>query len=286
MAVKKGGLGKGLDALFMDNSSDDGKEVSTLRISDVEPNREQPRKDFDEEAMLNLAESIRTHGVLQPILVRPIDEDRYQIVAGERRWRASRMAGLTEIPAVIREMTEDEMMQLAMIENLQREDLNAIEEALGYKLLMERYEMTQDEVSKRVGKSRPAVANALRLLNLPEKTAKLVRNGDLSAGHARALLASDDEKFINELAEKIIKTGMSVREVERALKPKKEGTKSATAKKFKFEKGELFCKEVETALTTELGRRVTVTANGEGGTLTIEFFSQQDLGDIAKKLCK
>ncbi len=286
MAVKKGGLGKGLDALFMDNSSDDGKEVSVLRISDIEPNREQPRKDFDEEAMLNLAESIRTHGVLQPILVRPVDEDRYQIVAGERRWRASRMAGLTEIPAVIREMTEDEMMQLAMIENLQREDLNAIEEALGYKLLMDRYEMTQDEVSKRVGRSRPAVANALRLLNLPEKTAKLVRNGDLSAGHARALLASDDEKFINELAEKIVKTGMSVREVERALKPKKEGTSPATAKKFQFEKGELFCKEVETALTTELGRRVTVTANGEGGTLTIEFFSQQDLGDIAKKLCK
>ena len=286
MATKKGGLGKGLDALFMDNSSDDGQEVSTLRISDIEPNREQPRKDFDEEAMLNLAESIRTHGVLQPILVRPVDEDRYQIVAGERRWRASRMAGLTEIPAVIREMTEDEMMQLAMIENLQREDLNAIEEALGYKLLMERYEMTQDEVSKRVGKSRPAVANALRLLNLPEKTAKLVRNGDLSAGHARALLACDDEKFINELAEKIIKTGMSVREVERALKPKKEGTKPATANKFQFEKGELFCKEVENALTTELGRRVTVTANGEGGTLTIEFFSQQDLGDIAKKLCK
>lgn len=285
MATKKGGLGKGLDALFMDNSSDDGKEVSVLRISDIEPNREQPRKDFDEEAMLNLAESIRTHGVLQPILVRPVDEDRYQIVAGERRWRASRMAGLTEIPAVIREMTEDEMMQLAMIENLQREDLNAIEEALGYKLLMERYEMTQDEVSKRVGRSRPAVANALRLLNLPEKTAKLVRNGDLSAGHARALLACDDEKFINELAEKIVKTGMSVREVEKALKPKKEGTKPATAK-FKFEKGELFCKEIETALTTELGRRVTVTANGEGGTLTIEFFSQQDLGDIAKKLCK
>ena len=285
MAVKKGGLGKGLDALFMDNSSDDGKEVNVIRISDIEPNREQPRKDFDEEAMLNLAESIRTHGVLQPILVRPVDEDRYQIVAGERRWRASRMAGLTEIPAVIREMTEDEMMQLAMIENLQREDLNAIEEALGYKLLMERYEMTQDEVAKRVGRSRPAVANALRLLNLPEKTAKLVRNGDLSAGHARALLAAEDEKFINELAEKIVKNGMSVREVEKALKPKKEGTKPATPK-FKLEKDELFCKEIETALTAELGRRVTVTANGEGGTLTIEFFSQQDLGDIAKKLCK
>lgn len=285
MAIKKGGLGKGLDALFADNAAENGRETSTLRIADIEPNREQPRKDFDEEAMLQLAESIREHGVLQPILVRPIDTDRYQIVAGERRWRASRMAGLTEIPAVVREMTEDETMQLAMIENLQREDLNAIEEALGYKTLIDRYEMTQDEVAKRVGRSRPAVANSLRLLNLPEKTAKLVRNGDLSAGHARALLAAEDEEFINELAEKIVKTGMSVREVEKALKPKKEGTKPANAK-FRFEKGELFCKEVETALTTELGRRVTVTANGEGGTLTIEFFSQQDLGDIAKKLCK
>lgn len=284
MAMKKGGLGKGLDALFADNANENGKDVSALRISDIEPNREQPRKDFDEEAMLQLAESIREHGVLQPILVRPIDTDRYQIVAGERRWRASRMAGLTEIPAVVREMTEDEMMQLAMIENLQREDLNAIEEALGYKTLIDRYDMTQDEVSKRVGKSRPAVANALRLLNLPEKTAKLVRNGDLSAGHARALLAAEDEEFINELAEKIVKTGMSVREVEKALKPKKEGTKPATA--IQLEKDVLFCKEVEAALTTELGRRVSVKPTDNGGTITIEFFSQQDLGDIAKKLCK
>ena len=285
MAMKKGGLGKGLDALFADNANENGKDVSTLRISDIEPNRDQPRKDFDEEAMLQLADSIREHGVLQPILVRPIDTDRFQIVAGERRWRASRMAGLTEIPAVVREMTEDEMMQLAMIENLQREDLNAIEEALGYKLLLDRYEMTQDEVAKRVGKSRPAVANSLRLLNLPEKTAKLVRNGDLSAGHARALLAADDDKTIDELAEKIVKTGMSVREVERAVKPKKE-TPKTTEKTIQLEKDALFCKEVEVALTTELGRRVSVKPSDNGGTLTIEFFSQQDLGDIAKKLCK
>ena len=284
MAMKKGGLGKGLDALFADNSSENGKDVSTLRISDIEPNRDQPRKDFDEEAMLQLADSIREHGVLQPILVRPIDTDRFQIVAGERRWRASRMAGLTEIPAVVREMTEDEMMQLAMIENLQREDLNAIEEALGYKVLIDRYDMTQDEVAKRVGKSRPAVANALRLLNLPEKTTKLVRNGDLSAGHARALLSAEDDKTIDELAEKIVKTGMSVREVERAVKPKKEKLTPPTA--IQLEKDDLFCKEVETALTTELGRRVSVKPGEAGGTITIEFFSQQDLSDIAKKLCK
>lgn len=285
MAMKKGGLGKGLDALFADNANESGKDVSTLRISDIEPNRDQPRKDFDEEAMLQLADSIREHGVLQPILVRPIDTDRFQIVAGERRWRASRMAGLTEIPAVVREMTEDEMMQLAMIENLQREDLNAIEEALGYKLLIDRYDMTQDEVSKRVGKSRPAIANSLRLLNLPEKTAKLVRNGDLSAGHARALLAAEDEKTIDELAERIVKTGMSVREVERAVKPKKE-TPKTTEKTIQLEKDALFCKEVEVALTTELGRRVSVKPSDNGGTITIEFFSQQDLSDIAKKLCK
>ena len=286
MAMKKGGLGKGLDALFADNAAENGKDVSTLRISDIEPNRDQPRKDFDEEAMLQLADSIREHGVLQPILVRPIDTDRFQIVAGERRWRASRMAGLTEIPAVVREMTEDEMMQLAMIENLQREDLNAIEEALGYKLLIDRYDMTQDEVSKRVGRSRPAIANALRLLNLPEKTAKMVRNGDLSAGHARALLSAEDENFINELAEKIVKTGMSVREVERAVKPKTERPAKTSTTSIQLEKDVLFCKEVETALTTELGRRVTVSPTANGGTITIEFFSQQDLGDIAKKLCK
>ncbi len=285
MAMKKSGLGRGLDSLFADNSSEDGKEVSTLRISDIEPNKDQPRKDFDAEALAALADSIREHGVLQPILVRPISESRYQIVAGERRWRASKMAGLTEIPAVIREMTEEETMQLAMIENLQREDLNAIEEALGYELLMTRYHMTQDEVSKRVGKSRSAVANALRLLKLPKKTSELVRSGALSAGHARALLQSDDEALIDEVAEKIVRTGMSVRDAERAMKPR--SPKRGEEKELSMDAEVRFCREMEAALGEELARRVKIdTKNGNNGTLQIEFFSQQDLSDLAQKLAK
>ena len=285
MAMKKSGLGRGLDSLFADNSSEDGKEVSTLRISDIEPNKDQPRKDFDAEALAVLADSIREHGVLQPILVRPISESRYQIVAGERRWRASKMAGLTEIPAVIREMTEEETMQLAMIENLQREDLNAIEEALGYELLMTRYHMTQDEVSKRVGKSRSAVANALRLLKLPKKTSELVRSGALSAGHARALLQSDDEALIDEVAEKIIRTGMSVRDAERAMKPR--SPKRGEEQELSMDAEVRFCREMEAALGEELARRVKIdTKNGNNGTLQIEFFSQQDLSDLAQKLAK
>ena len=285
MAMKKSGLGRGLDSLFADNSSEDGKEVSTLRISDIEPNKDQPRKDFDAEALAVLADSIREHGVLQPILVRPISESRYQIVAGERRWRASKMAGLTEIPAVIREMTEEETMQLAMIENLQREDLNAIEEALGYELLMTRYHMTQDEVSKRVGKSRSAVANALRLLKLPKKTSELVRSGALSAGHARALLQSDDEALIDEVAEKIVRTGMSVRDAERAMKPR--SPKRAHHQELSMDAEVRFCREMEAALGEELARRVKIdTKNGNNGTLQIEFFSQQDLSDLAQKLAK
>ena len=285
MAMKKSGLGRGLDSLFADNSSEDGKEVSTLRISDIEPNKDQPRKDFDAESLAVLADSIREHGVLQPILVRPISESRYQIVAGERRWRASKMAGLTEIPAVIREMTEEETMQLAMIENLQREDLNAIEEALGYELLMTRYHMTQDEVSKRVGKSRSAVANALRLLKLPKKTSELVRSGALSAGHARALLQSDDEALIDEVAEKIVRTGMSVRDAERAMKPR--SPKRGEEQELSMDAEVRFCREMEAALGEELARRVKIdTKNGNNGTLQIEFFSQQDLSDLAQKLAK
>ncbi len=285
MAMKKSGLGRGLDSLFADNSSEDGKEVSTLRISDIEPNKDQPRKDFDAEALAALADSVREHGVLQPILVRPISESRYQIVAGERRWRASKMAGLTEIPAVVREMTEEETMQLAMIENLQREDLNAIEEALGYELLMTRYHMTQDEVSKRVGKSRSAVANALRLLKLPKKTSELVRSGALSAGHARALLQSDDEALIDEVAEKIVRTGMSVRDAERAMKPRP--PKRGEEQELSMDAEVRFCREMEAALGEELARRVKIdTKNGNNGTLQIEFFSQQDLSDLAQKLAK
>ena len=188
MAGKLGGLGKGLDAIFIENDTNDSNNNVFLKISDIEPNRDQPRKDFNEEALRELADSIATHGVLQPLLVRPLAGGGYQLVAGERRWRASRMAGLSEVPVIIREMTDSEMTQIALIENLQREDLNSVEEALGYKSLMDAYNLTQDEVAKAVGKSRPAVANVMRLLNLPEEIQNMLKEGKISAGHARALL--------------------------------------------------------------------------------------------------
>lgn len=191
MAGKLGGLGKGLDAIFIENDTNDSNNNVFLKISDIEPNRDQPRKDFNEEALRELADSIATHGVLQPLLVRPLAGGGYQLVAGERRWRASRMAGLSEVPVVIREMTDSEMTQIALIENLQREDLNSVEEALGYKSLMDAYNLTQDEVAKAVGKSRPAVANVMRLLNLPEEIQNMLKEGKISAGHARALLGID-----------------------------------------------------------------------------------------------
>ena len=188
MATKKRGLGKGLDALFVDNAVESESRVNTLPIAEVEPNRDQPRKEFDQEALEELAASIAEHGVLQPILVRPVSGG-YQIVAGERRWRAARLAGLVEIPAVIKEMTDQEVGQAALVENLQREDLNPVEEALGYHQLMEQFGMTQEQVAKKVAKSRPAVANAVRLLGLPEEVLAFLRAGSLTAGHAKALLS-------------------------------------------------------------------------------------------------
>ena len=174
MAAKKGGLGKGLDLIFMENETDDGSGAVTLKISDIEPNRSQPRHDFDEETLRELADSIARHGILQPLLVRPLPDGGYQLVAGERRWRAGRMAGITEVPVIIREMTDSEMMQISMIENLQRENLNPVEEALGYRVLSEDYGLTQDEISKSVGKSRPVIANSMRLLKLPQEILDMV----------------------------------------------------------------------------------------------------------------
>ena len=219
MATRRGGLGKGLEALFVENETTE-ITPTTLKIGEIEPNRGQPRRDFDETALAELADSIREHGVLQPLLVRPMPGGKYQIVAGERRWRASRMAGLTEVPVIIRDLDEAAAMEVALIENLQRSDLNPMEEALGYQELMERHGYTQEQVAKRVGKSRPAVANALRLLALPEETAALVREGKLSSGHARALLGLPDRSMIGPLAERITQEGLSVREAERLVADK------------------------------------------------------------------
>ena len=196
---KKNGLGKGLDALFIDNSTEDVKSAVKLNINDIEPKRDQPRKTFDEAALSELADSIALHGVIQPLLVRPISDGGYQLIAGERRWRASRLAGLTEVPVVIREMTDSEAMELALIENLQREDLNPIEEAEGYKLLMDTYSLTQEQAAERVGKSRPAVANAMRLLSLPKEVLDLIKEGRISSGLGRTLLGLNDKSMMLKL---------------------------------------------------------------------------------------
>lgn len=285
--AKKGGLGKGLDALFIDNETVD-TGVVTLRLSEIEPNKEQPRKVFSEEALNELADSIKEHGVLQPLLVRPLPTGGYQLVAGERRWRASRMAGLQEVPVVIRDMDEEQAMEIALIENLQREDLNAIEEASGYKLLMERYGMTQEQVAKRVGKSRPAIANALRLLHLPQTVITMVEEGELSPGHARALLAFEDQNKLLSVAQKV-KTGKySVRDIEKMSKEKNEEPQDqkAEAHQESWSAQETFFTEMELALSNELGRKVKIVQSGNGGLIQIQFYSEEDLKQLAEKMSK
>ena len=284
MAAKKGGLGRGLDALFADNSIEEIASTSAvkLKIMDIEPNRDQPRKIFDEDALAELADSIAKHGVIQPLLVRPMPDGSYQLVAGERRWRASRMAGLTEVPVVIKELSDDEAMALALIENLQREDLNAIEEAQGIKALMDTLSLTQDEAAERVGKSRPAVANALRLLKLPDSVIALVSDGKLSPGHERALLGFKDEQDIIETADLIIEKGLTVRDVEKLVKKR---NKEPKAEKPAARRASYY-DEVELALTDFLGRKVRVgTKPGkESGVLEIDFFDKDDLTRLVDAL--
>ncbi len=283
MAKKMGGLGKGLSAIFIENDSENSNEAVTLRIADIEPNRDQPRKDFDEGALAELSQSIMQYGVLQPILVRPLPLGGYQIVAGERRFRASRMAGLTEIPAVIRELSDNETMELALIENLQREDLTPIEEAKGYKTLIDTYSMSQEQVAQSVGKSRPAVANTMRLLLLPDDVIEMVEKGELSSGHARALLALENKAMMSSLAQDIVKKNLTVRQVEKIVKDLlKAPTKKTRTPKAKPS----YFSEVELALSEYLGNKVVVTPSkdGKGGTLAIDFYSLEELKDLANKL--
>lgn len=280
MAMKIGGLGKGLDILLSENSLEDGTRAVVLPLEEIVPNRAQPRKQFDEEALSDLSASIAQHGVLQPLLVRPMPDGSYQLVAGERRWRASRMAGLTEVPAVIRDMSEQEAAELALIENLQREDLNPMEEALGYRTLMETYGMTQEQAAQVVNKSRPAVANALRLLHLPQAVADMVAAGALSAGHARTVLAFEGEEAQLTAAIAAVERGLSVRELEKMAKT----AKSAPKKPRENPHRDSFYDEVQLALRESLGRQVKVTAGAKGGTLQIEFFDADDLKALANKL--
>ncbi len=284
--AKKGGLGTGLDALFQDNSPiESEKSIITLSINEVEPNREQPRKEFNESALSELSKSIEKNGVIQPILVRPVAGGAYQIVAGERRWRASRMAGLTEIPVVIREMSDEEAAVFALIENLQREDLNPVEEAEGIRSLIEKFGMTQEEAADRVGKSRTAVTNTLRLLKLPGNILSMVAKGKITAGHARALISLEDEGEMLKIANAVIDNNLTVREVEKTVKTALNGERAKPQKREK--KRDSFYDEVELALTEILGRKVKIyLSKGGKGTLEFEFFGKEDLNKLAKEFDK
>ena len=276
--AKKGGLGKGLDAIFYDNAREDDAGAVEFSINDLEPNRTQPRQSFDDGAMTELADSIAQHGVLQPILVRPLLSGGYQIVAGERRWRASRMAGLTTVPAVIRDLTDSEVMQLALIENLQREDLKPLEEANGYKMLMDNFEFTQEEIAKTVCKSRPAITNALRLLNLPEDMQNMLERGEMTAGHARTLLSFKNEDQMKAAARRVTMEGISVRELEKMAKRANEEKPEKADKPAK--RRIRYYDEAELALRDVLNRVVHISGTKKKAALTIEFYGEEDLKNL------
>lgn len=275
--AKAKGLGMGMEALFSQNETK--KQSQTLRLTEIFPNKTQPRTDFDDEAIKELSESIKQHGVLQPLLVRPMPTGGYQIVAGERRWRASRMAGLDEVPVYIKELTDEQTAQLALVENLQREDLNPVEEALGYKELMSAYGYTQEQVAKIVGRSRPAVANSLRILSLDDTTLQLVRDKEISLGHAKVLAGVEDPDLRSQLALKVKRDLLTVRNLEELVKkvtvPRKQPTPA---------KKEVYFKEVELSLAENLGRKVAVNGRNGKGKLEIEFYSNDDLSAIANAL--
>ncbi len=270
------GLGRGLNALLGDPDLPEQNEGSvSLPISQVEPGLNQPRKRFDEDALADLAESIRVHGIIQPLTVRRLATGYYQIIAGERRWRAAKAAGLAEVPAVIIEADDRKVMELGLIENLQREDLNPAEEARGYRTLMEDYGLTQEQVARQMGKSRPAITNTLRLLSLPEEVMKLVEEDALSAGHARAILGAPTAALQKEAAARVVKEGLSVRQTEalvKALQKEKKETPKPQGPDLSLYLGEL-----EKDLAGRLGRKVKIAHKGKKGRIELEYYNEQDL---------
>lgn len=283
MAIKQRGLGRGLGALLDDFTPQQTQDaVTLLPLQKVEPNPNQPRKLFDEEQLQALSDSIAEHGLLQPLAVRSIGDGYYQIIAGERRWRAARMAGLSEVPVLVVEADDRKVMELALVENLQRQDLNPMEESEGYRSLMEDFGLTQEQVAARVGKSRPAVANALRLLALPDEVRALVVDGTLSAGHARAVLSLPTERLQKAAAQKIIALRLSVRQAEAmckrmaAEKEKEERTAPQTVD---------YVGECEKLLTRHLGRRVKIVSGKRKGHFELEFYGQDDLQRVYEALC-
>ncbi len=309
--AKKGGLGRGLDALFDDNKitaadENKGEIVATVRISDIEPDKTQPRKIFDAEALAALADSISRHGILQPIVVRKpegeenendavskIPNGKYKIVAGERRWRAAKMAGLSEVPVIVKSFTEREAAAIMLVENLQREDLNPVEQAVGLGRLMKEFELTQEETAQIVGISRPALTNALRLLTLPRKTLQLLEKGTITAGHARALLGLGKNDLIDKAAVTVSEKDMSVRETERYVKQmlnsiseKEESEKRKADPSVKA--GAAYRVKVESSASSILGRKVKIVANAKKpgeGRLEIQYHSTEDLEAFLKSVC-
>ncbi|OUN12864.1 ParB/RepB/Spo0J family partition protein [Flavonifractor sp. An91] len=279
MALERG-LGRGLGALLGDAAlqSQEGGSLS-LPISQVEPGLKQPRKRFDEESLQDLADSIRTHGVIQPLTVRRLASGYYQIIAGERRWRAAKIAGLTEIPAVIIEADDRKVMELGLIENLQREDLNPVEEANGYKVLMDEYGLTQEEVAQRVGKSRPAVANALRLLALPDPVHQLLEEGKLSAGHARAILAAPTGELQKKLAQKVIAEDLSVRQTEALAKRLAAGEKEPSSPPPGPDLT-IYLRAAEKSLAARFGRKVNIISGKKKGKIELEYYNPEDLNTL------
>ena len=290
MAKKNSGLGRGLDAIFLENAlaednHNDEDRISHIKVSLIDPKSDQPRKYFDKEALEQLADSIVENGLLQPILVRKYGEGRYQIIAGERRFRASKLAGLTEIPAIVLEKDDRKAAQIALIENIQREDLNPLEEAMAYKSLAEEYDMTQEELSIKVGKSRSAIANTVRLLDLPDEVLTLVASKELSAGHARTILGLKNREDMILLAQRAIEADLSVRvleeEVKRLNKPKKEEI---------VEEDEAvpvvdYFRELELRVQSRLGRRVKIDGKGRKKTITLSYEDNEDLDEILALLC-
>jgi len=281
MAMKKGGLGRGLDAILLDNDAVSESGATIVRISEIEPNTEQPRKNFDAEELSSLAESITEYGLIQPITVRKVGE-RYKIIAGERRWRAARMAGLSEVPVNIISADDKKASEIALVENIQRKDLDPIEEADAFSALIDDYGMTQEEVGRRVGRSRSAIANALRLLELPPEVRARLSNGTLSEGHAKALLGIKDKSLIAGAAETVVLRELSVRETEKLVKQLND-PKEPTPKKPSYDLD--YTRELERSVQKKLGRPVKIVQKGENSTINIGFTDNQDLENVLKLLC-
>ena len=276
------GLGRGLSSLLGDPELQVQETGSvTLPISQVEPGLNQPRKRFEPEALADLAQSIRQHGIIQPLTVRRLSSGYYQIIAGERRWRAARAAGLVEVPAIIIDADDRKVMELGLIENLQREDLNPAEEAKGYKVLMDDYGLTQEQVAERMGKSRPAIANTLRLLALPDQLLTLLEDGSLSAGHARALLGLPSPQLQLEAAEKVVAEGLSVRQTEALVKALQKEKKEKTPQNDEIA---LYLGEAEKKLSGHLGRKVKIAHHGKKGRVELEYYNEQDLETLLNAL--